>query len=326
MKARLNRGTKSKYERKKKYKRIIRVSITGLVCGVCTLYFATPIKAHKKDWSCAKGMVKLPISTVSMRGQYLMDDQMIKVEDILIQIPEEHKSYIGTNDEGSAYGYDAHVIAEKLKNYDYSNDGEKIVFLTFDDGVSTTVTPQILQTLREYDVKATFFLLGSNIEKGGKEAELLVRKLFADGNAIANHSYSHEYSHLYPHRSLNLDNFKSDFEKNETLIEEILGVDFTTRVLRCPGGYMSWGNMDELDSYLLEEDKVSIDWNALTKDAEGAKKDKDQLVQEAKLTSEGKDIVVLLMHDTYGKEATAEALPEIIEYFKESGYSFKTLV
>ena len=89
---------------------------------------------------------------------------------------------------------------------------------------------------------------------------------------------------------------------------------------------MSWDNMEQLDSYLLEANKISIDWNALTKDAEGPKKDKDQLVEQAKLTSEGKEIVVLLMHDTYGKEATAEALPEIIEYFKGNGYSFKTLI
>ena len=52
------------------------------------------------------------------------------------------------------------------------------------------------------------------------------------------------------------------FEKNENLIKDILGVDFKTRVLRCPGGYMSWNNMSELDPYLTEANKISIDWNA----------------------------------------------------------------
>ena len=68
-----------------------------------------------------------------------------------------------------------------------------------------------------------------------------------------------------------------------------------------------------------------IDWNALSKDAEGKKKNADELFQNAVDTSKNKEIVVLLMHDTYGKEETAKSLPKIIEYFKNSGYEFKTL-
>ena len=55
------------------------------------------------------------------------------------------------------------------------------------------------------------------------------------------------------------------------------------------------------------------------------KKNADQLVNEAIKTSEGKEMVVLLMHDTYGKEETAKALPQIIKYYKDNGYEFKTL-
>ncbi len=323
MKAMFNRGKSGKYRRKQRYKRTIGIGVAGLICGAGVYCVTIPTKAqHKEDKTCVEGKVKLPNSAIFAKGKYLIDQDIIQAEEILFQKP----SYVGTNEEGKAYAYDANLIAEKLSHYDYNNNGEKIVFLTFDDGTSTTVTPKVLETLKKYDVKATFFLLGSNIEKGDKKAEALVRQIFEEGHAIANHSYSHQYSLLYPNRSLNLENFKADFEKNEDYIEDILGVEFTTRVLRCPGGYMSWNNMEQLDGYLAEADKVSIDWNALTKDAEGPKKDKNQLVQEAKLTSEGKEIVVLLMHDTYGKEATAEALPEIIEYYKANGYSFKTLV
>ena len=89
---------------------------------------------------------------------------------------------------------------------------------------------------------------------------------------------------------------------------------------------MSWKGMDALDNYLDKNNMASIDWNALNKDAEGAKKNADQLVQEAINTSKWKEMVVLLMHDTYGKEETAKALPQIIKYFKDNGYKFKTLV
>ena len=88
---------------------------------------------------------------------------------------------------------------------------------------------------------------------------------------------------------------------------------------------MSWKGMDELDTYLEENNMASIDWNALNADAEGKKKNADELYEYAVKTSEGKEMVVLLMHDTYGKEETAKALPSIIKYFKDNGYEFKTL-
>jgi peptidoglycan/xylan/chitin deacetylase (PgdA/CDA1 family) len=221
---------------------------------------------------------------------------------------------------------DAKKVADALNSYNYDNDGKKVVFLTFDDGTSTTVTPQILKTLKDEGVHATFFVTGENIENGGKKAEDLLKQELAEGHAIANHSWSHDYHVLYPNRTLNLDNFLADFKKTDDLLKKVLGKYFSTRVIRCPGGHMSWKGMDALDNYMDKNNMVSIDWNALNKDAEGPRKNADQLVQQAINSSEGKNMVVLLMHDTYGKEETAKALPQIIQYFKDNGYEFKTLV
>lgn len=88
---------------------------------------------------------------------------------------------------------------------------------------------------------------------------------------------------------------------------------------------MSWKGMSPLDEYLDANNMASIDWNALNGDAEGGKKNAQQLIDYAIKTSQGKEMVVLLMHDTYGKEETAKALPTIIKYFKDNGYDFKTL-
>ena len=224
---------------------------------------------------------------------------------------EAKKPIIGVNKEGK---------------YDYSNNGKKIVFLTFDDGTSKTNTPEVLRILDENNIKATFFLTGSNIENGGETARELVKQEFESGHAIANHSYSHDCGKLYPGRNLDMKAFKEDYEKNDKLLKSILGENFTTHVMRCPGGYMSWKNMDELDKYLEKNNIASIDWNALNADAEGPKKNAKQLAQYAIKTSEGKEMVVLLMHDTYGKEETVKALPTIIKYFKDNGYEFRTLV
>ena len=268
---------------------------------------------------------------VSTTWAYVDNQKKIKAEQLKIEeekrkAEEEKKKYtVGTSHEGKKYSYDASVVAEKLKKYDYSNNGEKIVFLTFDDGTSTTNTPKVLDILKKEGVKATFFITGQNVEYGGEKARDLIKQEFNEGHAIANHSYTHDVKKLYPNRVLDIDAFKADFEKNDKMLKEVLGKYFSTRVIRCPGGYGSWKGMEPLDEYLNENKMISIDWTSLNADAEGKKKNAKELANYAIKTSEGKEMVVLLMHDTYGKEETVKALPAIIKYFKDNGYEFKTL-
>ena len=268
---------------------------------------------------------------VSTTWDYVDNQRKIKAEQLKIEeekrkAEEEKKKYtVGTSHEGKKYSYDASVVAEKLKKYDYSNNGEKIVFLTFDDGTSTTNTPKVLDILKKEGVKATFFITGQNVEYGGEKARDLIKQEFNEGHAIANHSYTHDVKKLYPNRVLDIDAFKEDFEKNDKMLKEVLGKYFSTRVIRCPGGYGSWKGMEPLDEYLDENKMISIDWTSLNADAEGKKKNAKELANYAIKTSEGKEMVVLLMHDTYGKEETVKALPAIIKYFKDNGYEFKTL-
>lgn len=243
-------------------------------------------------------------------------------------VSKEEKSenkYKNTSKEGQKYIYDALEVSKKLMKEDYSNNGKKIVFLTFDDGASNTVTPKILKVLDDYDVKATFFVMGQVLEDGGQNVKKLVKEEYDKGHAIGNHSYSHDYDILYPGKHLDLEGFKNDYNKNVQELKKILGEDFSTRVIRCPGGYMSWKGMDQLDDYLKENNMASIDWSALSGDAEGSKKDASQLLKKAVESSMNQEMVVLLMHDTYGKEETANSLPKIIEYFKGHGYEFRTL-
>lgn len=268
---------------------------------------------------------------VSTTWAYVDNQKKIKAEQLKIEeekrkAEEEKKKYtVGTSHEGKKYSYDASVVAEKLKKYDYSNNGEKIVFLTFDDGTSTTNTPKVLDILKKEGVKATFFITGQNVEYGGEKARDLIKQEFNEGHAIANHSYTHDVKKLYPNRVLDIDAFKADFEKNDKMLKEVLGKYFSTRVIRCPGGYGSWKGMEPLDEYLDENKMISIDWTSLNADAEGKKKNAKELANYAIKTSEGKEMVVLLMHDTYGKEETVKALPTIIKYFKDNGYEFRTL-
>ena len=309
---------KNSFSSKKRKKLNIKNTIILVIIAIALIF--TGVK-----------VVKFTVTYISQKHQERIERQKqeeaerIAAEKKRKEEEEAKKRMVGVNHEAKKYSYDAVKVSEKLSKYDYSNNGEKIVFLTFDDGASTTVTPQILDTLEKENVKATFFVTGQNIERGGEEARELIKREFNNGNAIANHSYTHDYHTLYPNRTLNLQNFLDDFEKTDEMLKDILGPYFSTRVIRCPGGHMSWKGMEPLDEYLKENNMASIDWNALNADSQGKKKTASELVDYAIKSSEGKEMVVLLMHDTYGKEETAKSLPTIIKYFKDNGYEFKTL-
>ncbi|MBX4259626.1 polysaccharide deacetylase [Clostridium estertheticum] len=208
-------------------------------------------------------------------------------------------------------------------------DGKKIAFLTFDDGPSTTVTPKVLDILKNNNIKATFFTLGNAIESNNSSKEL-IKRIAKEGHALGNHGYSHDMKIIYPHNKLDVNVFMAEIEKTNNILESILGQDFNARAIRMPGGYMSRvyyhdPNLTELNAKLKEKDLYSIDWNAYVFDAEGKKKTSPELVEAFKENVGTQEKIVVLMHDTYGKESTAEALPEIIDYLKTSGYEFKII-
>lgn len=214
------------------------------------------------------------------------------------------------------------------KTYPVRTDGKKVAYLTFDDGPSTTNTPEVLKVLDKYNVKGTFFVLGTSL-KDNTQAQEILKTIAGSGHAIANHTYSHDYKYLYPNRVMNVENITNDIEKNNALLKEILGKDFDTKTIRFPGGYWSWKGRQPMKDKMIEKGYCNIDWNALNGDAEGKKKDATGLFEKLKISVEelgpNADSVVILMHDTYGKEETVKALPQIIEYLQGKGFEFRTM-
>ncbi|WP_025715587.1 polysaccharide deacetylase family protein [Paenibacillus sp. 1-18] len=208
-------------------------------------------------------------------------------------------------------------------------NGKKVAYLSFDDGPSVTVTPQILDILNKQKVKATFFIVGKEANEN-EHTRNIVKRIVKEGHAIGNHTYSHNYKYLYPHRKVNVDRVMQDVERNNQVLKSILGPDFSTRMIRFPGGHMTWKRRDPqgmaaLDKVLLQKDYHQVDWNVLNKDAEGKPKKAAALVNQFIKSVKGREKAVILMHDTYGKEETAKALPQIIEYLKKQGYEFKIM-
>ena len=195
----------------------------------------------------------------------------------------------------------------------------KICYLTFDDGPTAAVTPAILDTLKQYQVKATFFMLGKMIE----ESPDLAKRVYDEGHLLANHSYSHDYKALYATG----ESFMGEIEKTNGLIQGITGEE-PFKLIRFPGGsYNAGDHAAEKQKYktlLQEKGYYYADWNALNGDAEGASRSAAQLLEKLKATAAQKNIVVL-MHDAAAKKTTAEALPSIIEYLKGQGYEFRRM-
>ena len=197
---------------------------------------------------------------------------------------------------------------------------EKRVFLTFDDGPTTTVTPLILDLLKQENIKATFFVLGNR----AKANPDLIKREFEEGHYIANHGYTHKYSQIYQSSQTVLD----EYNYAEGCIQEALGnPDYHSRVFRFPGGSVGGYYKTikkEAKQFLRQNNIVSLDWNALSKDAEGAHT-KETIMQNIAGTVGQKQSVVILMHDAYDKILTYETLPDVIQYLRDNGYSFKNL-
>ena len=157
-----------------------------------------------------------------------------------INIDTNKQNLVYTSYENDLYADNAKEIENMFNKWNYlREDGKKIAYLTFDDGPSTEVTQEILETLKSNNVKATFFVLGSNVEKSDIQKELL-KEMVMEGHAIGNHGYCHNYSILYPSRVANPTVVINDMKKSEDAMKSVLGDDFRTSVIRLPGGHMSW--------------------------------------------------------------------------------------
>lgn len=228
----------------------------------------------------------------------------------------------------SKYAYDTKWVRDITTGKIPYEGNKKLVFLTFDDGPNTTITPQILKTLKDNGARATFFVVGRAIND---KSSRVLKETLVDGNAIAMHSYTHDYQLLYPGR--NADSVQIIKEANllNTKLKKYLGDDFHSSVWRYPGGHMSWDNTGSSDSALKGMDVVWIDWNCLSGDAEPKSvrpttaEGMVNYLDKSLHQNEETRLAVVLMHDAMNKQHTADALPSIINYFKERGYEFALL-
>ena len=189
-----------------------------------------------------------------------------------------------------------------------SQEGRKI-YLTFDDGPSS-YTDEILDILKQYDVKATFFVVG----KTDEESIAAYQRIVKEGHTLGMHSYSHKYEEIYQ----SVEAYAQDLSKLQEFLYKTTGV--WSRYTRFPGGSsnnVSQVDMSELIDYLNKQGIKYFDWNISSGDATSGQISAQTIVDNIMHDVEAYNTVIVLMHDAVGKETTVEALPIIIEQLLE---------
>lgn len=183
------------------------------------------------------------------------------------------------------------------------------VYLTFDDGPSM-YTQDILEVLKIYDVKATFFVTGMKPEYGERLQDIL-----DDGHSLALHSFSHVYSDIYS----SLDNFKNDFNKLREYVYQNTGEEIN--LFRFPGGsannIVSPEVRKEILTWLEKEGIVYFDWNVSSGDGGNQILSPQEIADNCIKGISDCNTAIVLLHDSSSKVTTIEALPLIIEAVNE---------
>jgi len=193
------------------------------------------------------------------------------------------------------------IIYKKLIR---GNPDIKAVALTFDDGPHPDYTPKLLAILKNYDVKATFFVIGKMAEKYPD----LIKAEYADGHVIANHTYHHVNLTKIPE-----DEIRAEWQACNDVVKSIIGIDM--KFCRPPGGDY---DVDVITA-AMDTGLITVLW---TDDPGDYASPGDKVIEERtlKYISNG---AIILLHD--GVQQTIDVLPQIIEYIKSQGFQFQTV-
>jgi len=183
----------------------------------------------------------------------------------------------------------------------------KVVYLTFDDGPSS-LTGQFLDVLQEHNVKATFFMQGSNLENTGYQDN--VKRAVEEGHYVGAHSMTHDAIKLYDNKQ-----FVPEMLETLHLILNITGTN--PKLTRPPYGSAPGLKEEQIRDQIADAGIKIWDWTIDSYDWK-LKDNPNKIVENVKeQTTE--DLEVVLMHE---KPQTLQVLPEIIEFYKEKGFEF----
>ncbi len=199
----------------------------------------------------------------------------------------------------------------------YKND--RVIYLTFDDGPSPN-TNKVLEILNKHNVKATFFVIGNQVETHKD----IVKRLEESNMCILPHTDTHNYRKIYKTSQDYFEDLNSCIGKiKDVILKEPINF------VRFPGGVDNELLKDEvfceIKDRFIEDKYYFIEWNVYGLDAERVKKDESVIYNSTINQLYNNEKCIVLLHDGYGNQNTANSLDKIITKAKELNYKFKTL-
>ncbi len=184
---------------------------------------------------------------------------------------------------------------------------EKHIYLTFDDGPIPIITPWLLETLENYKAKASFFVVGENVNKHPQ----ILKDTYGAGHTIANHTYNHLNGWKTP-----IDTYLENVASGKKVIEDTLGIEIDK--FRPP-----YGRLKKTQAQSIITDHEIVMWSVLSKDYDSKITSKKCLENSIKATKKGS---IVLFHDSLkAAESLQKVLPEYLEYFTQEGFKFLAL-
>lgn len=226
-------------------------------------------------------------------------------------------TYSVTDKFGNETSIDRTVTVEAVKQTATTSSGNKVVYLTFDDGPGAH-TQQLLDILDKYNVKVTFFV--TNVNSG---YENMIAKEAAAGHTVAIHSASHDYKKIYS----SVDAYFTDLNEMSDIIYAQTGQ--RPKLIRFPGGssntvslkYCS-GIMTTLTKAVTDQGYKYFDWNVSSGDA-GGTTSTEEVYQNVVNGMKSHNVSVVLQHDIKG--FSVNAVERIIQWGLANGYTFLPL-
>ncbi len=283
-------------ERRKRVNQLKKMIIGGIILIILLLLFACGILLTR-FFSAQK-----QIKSLKKENQKLMEEY----EELSVRLEESVKEQV------DAEISHTEVEAEtEQQTQPQAQEGVKHVYLTFDDGPSEN-TGAVLDILKQYNVKATFFVIG----KTDQTSIDLYKRIIAEGHSLGIHSYSHKYTQIYE----SIESFQNDVLSLQAHLKAVTGQE--VHLYRFPGGSsntVSKVPIEDCIRFLSDNGFTYYDWNATNGDATGKDISIDGMVSSV-ITDLGKyQNLTVLMHDGAGKQKTVEALPAIIEQIQAQG-------
>lgn len=185
--------------------------------------------------------------------------------------------------------------------WSFPDEEPKSVFITFDDGPTSEVTPWVLDKLDEFDAKATFFCLGKNVEQHPEIYDMIV----ARGHAVGNHSYSHIKGW-----GTSVTSYVQDFDLASTFID--------SNLIRPP-----YGRITPSQARVLSERYKLIMWDILSRDYSRAITRRGCVNNVVRHLRNG---AIIVFHDSVKASRNLKyALPRVLEVLKKEGYECKKI-